>query len=743
MVSMMGLQASAQTLIWKNFSSMYNVNGITIFNGHVWAATSGGVFSYSPVSGTFDEFTTTEGLSNIQATSIISDSGNILVGEGDGTIDELNSSGVRYRSQKDIEKSSALSKRVRNLAVAGDTLFACTDFGVIVISRSSFGILDSYLHFFPKQATDTANSVAIFHGDIYVASPFGLSFAPRSATDLAAPDFWNAVPDSIGFSSGVSSLVVFNGSLLVGTNHGIFYSSDGITFQLLPGTGTMNVVTLVDDGNSLLINSQNGLFKLLPDNSISTIYSGGVSLHNVAAYADTLILGGTSLGLLSIGSSVQTIVPPGPATNFVNHLSVDASGNLWCATSSDDHGWAFMKFDGTKWKNYSLSQTPILTTNQFFQISAVCGNRIVAGAWGGPGPKPTPRGGIALLSSDTITKVFNSSNSQLVGISNDPTYVVVGDAACDANGNIWMTDFGAYNGNILAVYSPQDSSWYTFNNPYSPPAGFVSIAVDGYGGVWAGDQFVDNQGNFDGVFYYNANGTLDDKSDDQSFPIGTSDGLLSDQVNSVMVDNENQVWVGTTLGLNVIYDPTDPSLVLSIYSMLDQDILGIDYDALDNKWISTVTGVFVLSKDGNTQLAQYNITNSPIPNDNVVSVACDRIHGIVYFATNYGVTQLKMGVIQPQTNFTKIKVYPNPVKFPIKDYVRIAGLVADSQIKIFSVAGKMVSHLPGPAGTVQGDIAYWFGTDDEGRLLPSGIYIIIAYSPDGTQSAVTKVAIVR
>lgn len=444
----------------------------------------------------------------------------------------------------------------------------------------------------------------------------------------------------------------------------------------------------------------------------------------------------------SSGQSQQAILPPGPATNSINHLSVDNAGNLWCATSSGDVGVAFMKFDGTRWKNYSMAQNPLLTTNTFFQICAVCNNKIVAGSWGH---------GMALLSGDTITKVFNNANSQLVGIPVDPNYVVIGDAACDASGNIWMTNMDAFNGNILAVYSPQDTSWYTFHNSYSSPSGFVSLAIDGYGGVWAGDRYGEPQGyvqgNFHGVFYYNDNGTLANASDDNSLLITTSDGLLSNHINSVAVDNEDQVWIGTTLGLNVIYDPTDPSFVSSIYSMLDQNILGIDYDALDDKWVSTIAGVYVLSKDGNARVAEYDMTNSPLPSNNVNSVACDKVHGIVYFSTDYGITQLKMGVVQPQTNFSQIRVYPNPVKYPLKQaYVEIAGLVADSQIKIFSISGRLVCSLQeqqNSAGRVQGNIAYWYGTDDSGKLLPSGIYVIIAYAPDGSQSAVTKVAIVR
>ncbi|MFZ1082743.1 MAG: two-component regulator propeller domain-containing protein [Candidatus Kryptoniota bacterium] len=724
----------SQTLTWKNLSSMYNVNGLAVIQGKVWASTSGGVFSYSPQNGTFNEFTTTEGLSNIQATSIVAESGNaILIGEQNGAIDELDaSSGKPIRSQHDIANSAPLSKQVTNLSISGDTLFTCTPFGVVLVSLSTFGILNSYLHFVPSQSSVPANGVAVFNGNIYVASGYGLSIAPQSGANLSAPDLWQ-VNNGPGFSSGVNSLAVFNGMLLAGTGNGLYYSHDGTTFQQSAGLGNASVKSLSVGINSLLINSQNGLFKLDLNNLLTTAYNGGVSLNEAATYSDSLIFVATANGLLSIGATTRQILPPGPATNTVNDLSVDQSGNLWCATSSNDVGVAFMNMnhdDGT-WRNYSVAQDTILPCNNFFKISAVCGNRVVGGTWGGPIVKNGYQGGMALVSNDSIIKIFNGSNSPLVGVPENPLYILVGGAACDASGNIWVVNSYAYNGNILAEYSPQNSTWQTVNDSYSPPAKFISIAIDAYGVVWTGDEYGDAQGTFHGLFYYNP-------ANKEGAPLTMNDGLLSNQINALRLDGENQLWVGTSAGLDVLYDPSNP-YISSIYSMLSQDVTGIDYDALNDIWVSTATGVYVLSTDGNTRLFQYDMTNSPLPSNSVNSVACDRIHGVVYFATPYGITQLKMGAVQPQDNFSKLKIFPNPAKLPLTQKIQIVGLVASSSIKIFSISGRLVKDFQAQGG----DVAYWDGTDDSGKLVPSGVYIILAYSSDGSQSVVGKIAVIR
>lgn len=730
--------AFSQNLVWKNYSSMYDVTGLTRSGGKVWAATTGGVFSYYPETGTFAQYTTTEGLSNIQATAIAADSSDrVLVGEEDGSIDELDSAGNIVRSQQDIAQSSQISKQITDLTVVGDTIFACTPFGVVLISRSNFGILDTYSHFDPSQGSIQANSVAVFDGYIYVASQAGLSYAPRNSINLAAPDLW-VLNNTFGSSVAVTSVSVSGGSLLVGTSQGLYYSTDGTTFHTVPAGSIGGVNTLSASAGFVLVNADSGLYKLDAGAlSLTALYRGGIQLNGAVAYSSSEVFGATANGLLVIGPKVSTVFPPGPATNTISNLTVDPSGNLWCSTNNTNNpDVAYMKFDGKSWTNYNQASVPELRTNTgVYQMSAVCADRIIVGTWGY---------GMIMLSGDSA-KYFGDQNSDLVGEPNDVNYVIVGSAACDHDGNIWITNPLAYNGNTFSVYSPSDSAWHSFHNGLTQTSGFSSIAIDDYGGVWTGDATGNLSSTaFNGLFYYNANGTLNNLSDDISYSFNTNNSpILSNRVNSVVVDNEDQVWIGTDLGMDVIYDP-DPSgsfYIQPVYSLYDQYINDIAYDALDRKWVATKTGVYVISKDGSQTFASYNVTNSPLPSDNVTSVACDRKNGIVYFATDYGVTELKIGVLEPPQSFAKLKIFPDPAVLSLAKptQIQIQGLVANSTIKVFSVDGRLVKQFEAQGGKV----AYWNGTDDSGKLLSTGIYIIVAYSSDGSQSTVGKIAVIR
>lgn len=718
---------SSQTASWKNYSSMLNVNSLAVSGGSIWAATNGGVFSLDIVTNRVNSYTTTDGLSSIIATAIATDSGSVYVGEQAGFVDEIDKTGKIVRTQKDIAQSNEIQKSINSISFSGDTIFVNTTFGVVIISRSTFNVLNTYTHFVKNEVNASASSTLPFLDKLYVGSSFGLSVAPRNGINLAAPDLWQTI-DTLSISTGVTSLSGFKGKLYVGTNGGLLSTNDGVAFEPVGNMPNDRIISLYSTDKFLLVLGKAAIYKIDPSGSI-TVLSSPVNANCAVLYDDSLCVVGGSSGLTLIGSKTMEIRPPGPATNVISQLAIDENGNLWCSTSSNDVGTAFMKFDGQNWTNYSKKDLASLTTNAFYRVSAICGNRVVFGSWGY---------GMALLSNGSL-KTFNRTNSLLVGEPNDVNYVLVGNAVCDAVGNIWVTNPLAYNGSELAVFIPNDSMWITFQNPFAPPSGYASIAIDAYGGIWLGDGFGDKSGDYHGVFYYNTNGTLSNRGDDKSFLITQNNGLLSNQVNAVLVDKENQVWIGTSLGLNVVYDPSSPSYITSIFSMLDQNINAIDFDALDRKWIASNTGVYVLSKDGNTELAHYDITNSPLLSNTVKSVACDRKNGIVYFATDYGVSALNTGVLEPVQTFTSLKIFPNPARLPVATPIEISGLVENSQIKIFTVDGKLVADFAAQGGKV----AYWNGNDMNGNLLPTGIYVVTAYSTVTGETVVGKVALIR
>ena len=174
---------------------------------------------------------------------------------------------------------------------------------------------------------------------------------------------------------------------------------------------------------------------------------------------------------------------------------------------------------------------------------------------------------------------------------------------------------------------------------------------------------------------------------------------------------------------------------------MGQTINCIAVDALNNKWIGTTQGVFVLSPDGTQLLNQYNSANSPIPDNNITSIATDKKSGIIYIGTNYGLSSLSTSALQPKDSFGKIFIYPNPfiIQNGKTNSVTIDGLVQNCSLKIFSISGILIRDIT----TTGGRVGNWDGRNNAGSFVSSGIYILVAYDQGANNIATSKIAVIR
>ncbi|MCX6163824.1 MAG: hypothetical protein NTU73_03005, partial [Ignavibacteriae bacterium] len=169
----------------------------------------------------------------------------------------------------------------------------------------------------------------------------------------------------------------------------------------------------------------------------------------------------------------------------------------------------------------------------------------------------------------------------------------------------------------------------------------------------------------------------------------------------------------------------------------------ISTDVLNEKWIGTESnGVFHLSEDGSTLLEQFNTANSPILSNTINSIVVSGISGKAYFGTLYGLSSIQTNAIQPVEKFDKIICKPNPYIIPSSKNptLTIDGLVESSTIKIITLNGEVVAEYTARQGRIDDQ---WNGTDKKGKLVPTGIYIVVAYNKDGSKVGTGKIAIIR
>lgn len=720
---------------WKNYSDMKNIKSVIASGNKFWAASTGGVFSFDFSSSEYRTFGKAEGLfgTNINAVTI-DNYGKIWFGSANGLIDVYNPATNSFSTIRDIFNSDKTNKGINSFVVKGDTIFAATDYGISLIDSKSFFFYDTYFKFGTFSSNIKVNK--IYLGNLlYVATESGVAIQKPGTTNLSAPESWNVYSLSNGLPSlKISDITIFGGKILAASDKGIsvFDEVNSVWSPFIPSLNNTAIVNLLVVEDKLYFISSTKLYEYSNSN-LNELYSSSSELRNLFYSPSSGIIIATANGVLTSYDN-QTYFPNGPVANQFPQLSVDNNGVLWSSTGNDVTGKGIQKFDGNTWTNYTTAEFPELLTNSFYSIYAAPDGKIFSGNWGK---------GFVRIDGNKITR-FDASNTPIVGIPGDGNFVVITGLAYDSKNNLWILNYDAGDKNNLAMLTP-DSSWYLFQIPAQQNivvSKNANLVIDQYDTKW-----FNSLGNTVALFYFNENKTYQNPVDDKSGIITTSNGLNSNDITAIQIDKRGDVWIGSNRGVNIITNTstiinnTSPQLRISnVFALRQQVITAIAVDPLNQKWIGTSEGLILVSSDGLRVLANLNSKNSPLLDDRIESLAIDEKTGKVFVGTKFGLNTFETPAIRPVDSFSELSIYPSP--FVISDgsqLTTIDGLIRDSEIKILTISGKLIRKLETPGGRV----AFWDGKDDDGNLVNSGIYIVVASDREANSVQTGKIAVLR
>lgn len=713
---------------WKNFSSMKTINAISSYENVIWAATNGGIFGFNTIDSSYTTLTKSEGLSGQTITSIAADKdGNIWAGTDDGIINVYTPSNGTVKKLLDIYNSDKTKKQINDIFIKGDTVFVATDFGLSLVNAKTYTFIETVLKF-GNFTTETKVFKINVSNNILVAHQQGIAISKNGTTNFSSPDSWNTytLPANTAITS-LNKVLFFNNQIILATNKGLFTIS-GSSIVSYDFSGT-NITDMLVKNDSLFVTSGSSVF--LFNNGLSSFYlsPSSLSLNNITTLQNGDFAFGTISGLLiKKNSTFKPIYPHGPANNSFLSLAVNKNGNVWVGTGKDLNGIGLMFYNGIEWKNFNTQNSP-LPLNDYYKVSVDKFDNAYGFNWGR---------GYATL-TETQIDTFTTYNTSLVGIPKDHSFLVISGAEKDEFGNLWILNYWSGEKKPLSVLT-SDNTWHNFGVPIlslNSDALFEDFLIDQYNTKWF--TITDKH---NGLYYFNDNNTITNTNDDKWGVISTSDDLNDLDISCIVLDNKGAIWVGSEIGVNIIPNPNSPKAGISnVFPVRQQAINCIAVDALNQKWVGTNQGLFLLSADGSALIHQYTKSNSPISSNVIKSLAVDKQRGIIYIGTDYGLSSLYTSAIEPVSSFSDIFVYPNP--FYINDgnnsQLKIKGLVKESSIKILSLSGKLIATVVSPGG----DIAFWDGRDDNGQFVSSGIYLITAYDAEGDNVAVQKVAVFK
>ncbi len=704
-------------------SSMYAVNAMTSAHDIVYAGTKGGIFSYDVETGDISYWRVSDSTllsSTITAIAYDSSMHTIWAGAENGAIvqfDIQNKSGTSITALLTAQPQGIASKRIRAFAFHKGITYCAGDFGIMKFQGTIPGDWIKFIGTIPSGTAIT--SLAIMQDSLWVGTEKGLAKAYINAT-LQDINAWTVIN-----TQSIIALKTTPNALLVAESDALKTIASG-TVQTINIGSNRSLNGLSIHNGIIYYGNASGIYSLPTNSRISGLTSLALNgFHQLQDGTIAVMPTSGGIGVLK-NDSTNIILPNTPAGSKYGALAVDNASNLWV---NMDEGFVGV-FNGTTWRNASRSDVfgaKAIGNSRFNALQSMSNGTMWIGSFGN---------GYAIgsmMNNSLIFTPMNDTARALLAI-NGGDYTVSGKPTEERDGSVWIPRLTTGNDGALIVKKNADGTYLPYQGGISGKK-FTIAEIDNSKTVWLGAP-VSNTGDGN-VYYFNQKNTPNDEFDDIR-------GLLSiSDIRIIRKDASGFMWFGTGNGLYVIFSPggitsgRQPNLITNP-NMRGQIVNDIAIDAVNNKWIATDNGLFVLSEDGSEILDTYTKSNTIFQSNAIKTIAIDKQQGIVYVGTDEGLYRGITSNVTPSQDYTNLRCFPQPFIPGTHQYVTVEGLGEQSGISIVTPSGMPVRSLITQSGRV-----IWDGKNEQGELVGSGVYLIVAQSGNQDQSGIAKCMVIR
>jgi len=742
-------------LSWQGYFSYTQIKAVSESPKTIYAASENALFSKDNSTNIIKTTTTIDGLSGETITALYYSPtfNKKIVGYQNGLLIVINEADGSMLKVVDIINKNlpANIKRINNFMEYNGIVYVSTDFGIVQFNLATSQFGDTYF-IGDNGAEIKVYQTAIYNGYIYGATSSGIRKGDINNPNLIDYNQWQvtAAGNWFGVATLGKALYAVNTTGYIhkydsGSNifNGFLQLPEGCTnFR---STSDYLIATL--PGSVLIYNNQMVLERQINKDQILDMRS---AFSCAAIIGTTIFIGTTENGLIttpfSSASTFENITPIGPSRNNIFALQASPT-QLWTVYGDydifynpyalDDLG--ISKYSTSGWLNIPFEK--VLGAKSMTRIAINPSNEkeVYASSY---------FSGLLKIQEDVPATLYNQTNSTLESLTispPDPNYIDIriGGTAFDKSGNLWINNSRVSNGLKMLSSGGQWKS-YAMDKIITTPGSndFNRMVIDKYGTKWMST-------NINGVIGFNESSNTFKK-----ITFGTDLGNLPIQdVRALAVDTKNQLWIGTTKGLRVLYNVNDfqtesqlttESIIimednLAQELLYEQFITDIEVDGANNKWIATAdAGVFMVSANGQETKYHFTADNSPLPSNIINDISINSSTGEVFMATSRGLISFKGIATSASENLNNVYVYPNPVRPEYAGTVKINGLLNKANVKITDVTGNLVFEATTEGGTLE-----WDTTAFGKYKVASGVYMIFISAQDGGETKVKKVMIIR
>lgn len=739
---------------WSSFYSYNQITGVVGANdGLVYGLAENSLFSYDPTANEVVPITTVNGLLGDDINTLSISDNYMMVGYQNGMLGVHNLTDGSVVLDNSIDRNITIpgnNKAINSFLLKDQTLYISANYGISSYDFVNNRFIDSYF-FGVNNSQIQVNQTALVGTSLYAATEEGLYKASTDDPNLVLESAWTKIAagqwKAIGLVNNTLLGIVQSG----GTSICNALIND-VAIERHRESGTLLWVDVNDD--ALILSFSNKILSFDADQLVSTLATAtgnlsGQKFSSATQLGGNLFIGTSGSGLLLHNPSETRVVSPsGPLRNDIFDLSVVADNEMWIA-----HGAFSQSYNPYPLNAYGISR---LSEEgwQNLPYSSLSGALSIVSVV--PNPNDTSQvfacamhQGLLEINNGVVGTLWNHTNSGLESINpiefgENPNYrsVRVRDVAFDSEGAMWsITSFVAKGLKKRSV----DGNWQSVDllPVLSSPkraAGYSKLEISPNDEIYFGSSSSGLIG------YAEINGTPVLRS------IGVAENLPAEDVRSVALDYDDNLWIGTTNGLRVLYgasrmftqEVSASTVVLeeggNVGELLaNQNIKAIEVDGNNQKWVATDgAGVFLFAEDGKKTIHHFTKENSPLPTNFIQNLAYDNQSGKIFIATSSGLVAFQGNAFAPSETLENIEVYPNPIRPRYTGPLTIRGLQADCVVKITDIVGNAVYETTSTGGSVQ-----WDMNSFSGKRVRSGVYLIFVTTKDGMDSSVEKVMIIN
>ncbi len=697
---------SAVLYEWENITSLQSTKDMVDYNGEVWTATTGGLVRINPADNSYTIYTNEDGLETNELFCLHVDDQNRLWVGGKGRLlnftDPQNPDGYLFTDRDDrfVDIYDIAS------VPGSDTLWLANQAGISVfLPGDELGdglILDTYGRFGDIDRDTPARRVALDTDSVWIGSDGGFATGSRfDIRQLKAPAGWTSYTISDETSLTVDSI---NGMTLVRDT--LYISGNFGTFRFNTSTAVYTDVGLPlstyiynsdSSGDSLLLYTSRGMY-VYYNGALSLVPAEGMPIPNVFCGKldnnEDVWIGNLIHGIFTNQGGGLAAFNTGGLPNPECRQIITSQGKIW----------------GAFWYGGLAS----LERGVWSRVEGVVGlvnclgvdalGALWVGTWGD---------GVYRILGDSIAN-FNETNSQLSGLSEASSYVVVGDIQ-SSDDAVWFANLRGQLGELVAVNPYNLTEWSRYLLTGGSGAEWVETITIGQGTVYIGSIT-------GGIYARLYNGTPFNSSDDFTWRFTTANSNLgSDIIQQLAVDRYDSLWVGTSFGLSFqalgeVFFQNE-----SLPDGFGPEVTAIAFDRQGNVYAGSNQGL-VVRDVASGEFTYLNTRNSELVNDQIISLYLDETENLLWVTTVNGISKLGLPS-QSSDEVDRVLAYPNPFIIRNGDETVRFTFAGLAEIRIFTLAGELVKELP-----VTG---YWDGKNESGERVASGLYFFMVESADG------------